>query len=210
MATVIFDFDGTIADSFAVVVAIVHELTRRTKLVTPEEIVRLRRMNLLEVARAEHIPKWRAPFLLVRGRRLVSRRLDEVKVFGGMAETIKQIHGNAEQLFILSSNSTSNVRKFLQAHNLSQYFSKIYGGAVLFGKARVLRKIVRANRLRPGDCIYIGDEPRDIEASKRVGVRCIAVSWGFNAKSLLEEHHPGAIADTPEELLSLLQAGTIQ
>lgn len=210
MSTIIFDFDGTIADSFAVVVAIFHELTHRTKLVTPEEIVQLRRMRLTDVAKAEKIPKWQVPFLLFRGRRMMAKRLGEVNIFGGMEETIKQLREDGHELFIMSSNSTSNVRKFLRQQRLNEYFSKVYGGVGLLGKARALRRILKSNNLKPEECIYVGDEPRDIQASKEVGIKCIAVSWGFNAAELLKEHKPHAIARTPEKLLGLLRAATIK
>lgn len=205
MKTVIFDFDGTIADSFAVVVAIFHELTHRTQLVRPEEIVRLRNMRLMDVAKAEHISGWRIPLLIVSGRRRMTKRLNEVQVFGGMVDTIKQLHADGYQLFIMSSNSTSNVKSFMQERELDQYFTKTYGGVGLLGKARALKKILRQNHLLAADCIYVGDEPRDIEGSEAAGVACIAVSWGFNAVELLREHHPLAIASTPEKLLSVIE-----
>jgi phosphoglycolate phosphatase-like HAD superfamily hydrolase len=208
--TIIFDFDGTIADSFSAVVGIFHELTHRSQLVTPEEIVRLRHMRLMDVARAEKISKWRAPFLLLRGRRMMAKRLGAVNAFGGIPDAIEQAHAAGHQLFIMSSNSTSNVRKFLREHELDQYFTKVYGGVGLLGKARALKRILRANQLQAAECIYIGDEPRDIDASNEVGMKCIAVTWGFNAVELLRDHKPYAIARTPEKLLSLLQADTIK
>ena len=203
--TIIFDFDGTIADSFAVVVAIIHELTNRSELVTPEEIVKLRHMRLLDVAKAQKVPKWRIPFLLLRGRRMMAKKLNEVKVFGGMADTIKWAHADGHQLFIMSSNSTSNVQEFLHQHKLGKYFVKVYGGVGLLSKAKALRRILKVNQLDANSTIYIGDEPRDIQACAEVGIKCIAVTWGFNAEQLLKNHKPYALARTPEQLLSLLQ-----
>jgi phosphoglycolate phosphatase len=203
--TVIFDFDGTIADSFAVVVAIFHELTHRSQLVMPEEIVRLRKMRLLDVAREEHISGWRIPYLILLGRRRMTKRLSEVQVFGGMSDTIKNLQDDGYQLFIMSSNSTANVRRFLQQRELSKYFTNVYGGVGLFGKARALRKVLYQNHLTATDCVYIGDEPRDIEASESAGMGCIAVSWGFNAAQLLREHQPVAVVNTPEKLLSTIR-----
>lgn len=204
MKTIIFDFDGTIADSFAVIVAIFHQLTHRSQLVTPEEIVKLRRMRLLDVAKAEHISRWRMPFLLMRGRRQMTQRLGEVQIFGGMSEVLAKLHKENYQLFIMSSNSAGNVHKFLKDHQLDAYFNEVYGGVGLLGKARALKQIMRQNHLKPAECLYVGDEPRDIEGSREAGVACIAVSWGFNAASLLLEHQPLAVVDTPENLLATI------
>jgi phosphoglycolate phosphatase-like HAD superfamily hydrolase len=108
------------------VVAIFHELTHRSQLVMPEEIVRLRKMRLLDVAREEHISGWRIPYLILLGRRRMTKRLSEVQVFGGMSDTIKNLQDDGYQLFIMSSNSTANVRRFLQQRELSKYFTNVY------------------------------------------------------------------------------------
>ncbi len=208
--TVIFDFDGTIADSFAVVVAIIHKLTRRSELVTPEEIVRLRRLHPLELASELGIPRWRIPFMLVMGRREMGRRIGDVQLFGGMADAIAALHRQGNHLYIMSSNSSSNVRKFLRDKGLDKYFDrKIFGGIGLHGKAKVLRRLMRQQGMAPETCIYIGDEPRDITAAKAAGMRCIAVAWGFHSPKILHDHHPYAVVKTPEELLRALQTANI-
>lgn len=54
------------------------------------------------------------------------------------------------------------------------------------------------------EIIYIGDSEVDIVTSRAAETRCIAVTWGFRNKSLLEEHHPDFIAETPDDILYLL------
>jgi phosphoglycolate phosphatase len=203
--TVIFDFDGTIADSFGTVVAIFHELTHRKQPVTIEEMAQLRRMRLLDVAEVEHIPKWRIPFLVIIGRRRMAQSLTKVQVFAGMTDVIKELHADGHQLFIMSSNSSPNVKKFLHNHELTGYFKRTYGGVGLFGKARAFRRIMRQNNLIASDCLYVGDEVRDIEGSRDAGVACIAVSWGFNDAELLQDQQPLAVVDTPQKLLRTIR-----
>jgi phosphoglycolate phosphatase-like HAD superfamily hydrolase len=208
MKTVILDFDGTIADSFGLIVRIAHHMIHRTELVTPEEIVRLRKLRLIDVARELRIPKWRWPLLIMQGRKEMGRHIDQVQLFGGLDRAIKQLHSQGYQLFIVSSNSTLNVRKFLALQGLEEYFSDVYGGVGLTGKARVLRKTVQRNNLNIEDCVYVGDEPRDIEGAHEVGMRCIAVAWGFNTAKLLKEHKPLAVVDTPEALVQVIHEST--
>jgi phosphoglycolate phosphatase len=204
-ATIIFDFDGTIADSFETVVSIVHDMIRPGKPVTSKEIAALRHMSLIDIAKREHVAIWRIPFMLMSGRRMMSQRLSEVKLFTGIDLVIKQLHKDGYKLLIMSSNSPANIKKFLQSYDLDKYFLKIYGGAGLFGKSRLLRRILRLNRLSANDCVYIGDELRDIEASKEVGMPCISVGWGFTASSLLSKDQMRPVAKKPEELPGLIK-----
>ena len=200
MKTIIFDFDGTLVDSFKVAIEVAHELTHRSILVQPEEIVRLRKLRLLDVAKELHLPRWQWPFLLIRGRRRMTKRLDEVVPFASMPTVIKDLHSAGYQLLVMSSNSQVNVQRVLNNRSLSQYFTRIKGGVGLMGKAKGLRELLVLQRLDVKDCIYIGDEPRDVEGSRRVGMPCISVTWGFNAAELLQDHNPLAIVDTPEQL----------
>jgi len=101
---------------------------------------------------------------------------------------------------VMSSNSQVNVQKVLDASSLSQYFSAIKGDIGLMGKPKGLRELIKQDKLDLADCIYIGDEPRDIEGSRKVGMPCISVTWGFNAPELLRNHHPLAVVNTPQEL----------
>lgn len=200
MKTVIFDFDGTLVDSFKVAIEVAHELTHRTILVQPEEIVRLRQLRLLDVAKELKLPRWQWPFLLYRGRRMMTKRLGEMLPFADMPAVIKDLHENGYKLLVMSSNSQVNVQKVLDARSLSQYFSYIKGGIGLMGKPKGLRELMQQEKLDLADCIYIGDEPRDVEGSRKVGMPCISVTWGFNAPELLRDHHPLAVVNTPQEL----------
>jgi len=114
------------------------------------------------------------------------------------------LHKRGMPLYITSSNSTGNILKFLQTHDMDRYFVRVYGNVGLFGKARALRQVLKTNQLRPEQVTYIGDETRDIEAAKHVGIRSVAVTWGFNSAALLKTHEPDALAKTSAELAKIL------
>lgn len=205
MKAIIFDFDGTLADSFTVAVAITQSLTHRSEPISATEISRLRQMRLLNVAKELGLPRWRWPLLMFLGRRMMSRRLNEVQPFAGIGDVLAALSSDHYKLFIMSSNSKRNVETFLAAHGLSAYFTQVHGGVGLFGKSRALRSILRHNNFQPADVIYVGDEPRDIEACKRVGVPCVAVGWGYNAPELLAEHAPMVVVRTSAQLRRVLE-----
>jgi phosphoglycolate phosphatase len=72
------------------------------------------------------------------------------------------------------------------------------------GKKRKLSKILKRNGYKPSDAIYIGDEVRDVLACKAISLEVIAVTWGFETKSILEKSNPNYIVDSVDELSELL------
>jgi phosphoglycolate phosphatase len=83
---------------------------------------------------------------------------------------------------------------------LNYLFEFIYGGQLLSGKTRSLKKLVRLNRARP--LVFVGDETSDVKAAKQNRVTSVAVSWGFNNREVLAEAAPDFLIDHPEQLLS--------
>ena len=59
-------------------------------------------------------------------------------------------------------------------------------------------------RLAAGDCVYVGDDLRDIEAGRAAGMRTIAAAWGYCADSDPHDWDADAVIDAPLELLPLL------
>jgi phosphoglycolate phosphatase len=202
---IIFDFDGTIADSFGVIVDVFEKLTKQPHKLTPAEIDGLRDLPLLSVAHRLGVSNWQIPFLLTRGRWKMAGRLREVMPFEGMPAVIEKLHAEGHELLIMSSNSHRNIKKFLKQHHLNNYFVDIKGGVGMFGKPRALRRLLRSNNLKPKDCYYIGDETRDVEAALAVGTRSIAVLWGFARDEKLIELNPTANASSPQDIIRIIE-----
>lgn len=115
MAIVLFDFDGTIADSLQLVVDIYRDLLHDDRELTPQELDMLRKLSAQRVAKELGVSLWRAPLLLRRGRKIMHSRITEVEPFADMPETIAALHARGHVLQVVSSNSVENVRAFLAA-----------------------------------------------------------------------------------------------
>lgn len=200
-STVIFDFDGTIADSFLVTLGIVYEAAYKRSL-PKEDISRLRAMGLRQLLQTLHISWWRALFIMRRIRRLMHGSMSEVSIVPGMVETIKTLQ-TKHKLFILSANSLINVRDFLQRHEIEACFTDIVGNAHPFSKEHRLVEIIHQNNLPNNQTWYVGDEVQDIKAAKAAGIKSAAVTWGYNNVHMLETHQPDVLVFSPDELLSL-------
>lgn len=203
--TLIFDFDGTIADSFGVIVEIFEQLTGRENPIEDAEMAHLRGLSVAEVAHRLKVPLWKAPIFLFRGRSLMQERLAEIQPFTGIAQALESLVANHHKIYIISSNSSLNIHRFLRANNLSHLITTVYGGANLFGKGKLLAKLLARHDLKPEDCVYIGDETRDIEAAREVKVACIAVAWGFADTGALEKKQPLVLVESPAELVKAIK-----
>jgi len=200
MSTIIFDFDGTIADSFTHVLEIAQDLIGQHQPLSKQEIERLRGMSAFQIAKELKIRPWKMPFLVGWGRRRMRSEMSEIKAFVGMPEVITRLSADRHKLYIMSSNSVQNIKPFLERHGMGREFIKIYGGVGIFGKAHVLRKLIKRNNADTADTFYVGDEVRDVEAAKHAGVRIISVTWGYNNEKSLAARAPDYVVKKPAEI----------
>lgn len=197
--TVIFDFDGTLADTFRVALGIFYEITGRGE-IPRGEVDHLRSLTLIGAARSLNLPIWKAPLLLARGRRMLAARMEQVELFDGMPEAVRQLKAEGYAMHIISLNSEANIRKLLAMHHLEDVFDSIHGKARLHSKAHIISALRRRYKLAATDVVYVGDEIRDVHAAHRAGVSAIAVSWGYNNLHVLEHSRPEALVLAPDEL----------
>jgi phosphoglycolate phosphatase len=155
--------------------------------------------------RALKIPRWKAPLLLMRGRKMIRHHLHGIPLHTGVVAAIKKLYADGIPLYVLSSNSTENVHAYLRRHDMQQYFVGAYGGASLLGKAPRLLKLIENENLDVAESWYIGDEIRDVSAARAVGLRVASVTWGYNTHTVLALKQPDALVDTPAELLKVLE-----
>lgn len=201
MNAVIIDFDGTIADSFELVLEFLLTQGKRTlESVTPDERQRLKGLSMLDLALAVGVPRWKLPLTYFRGKSRLTKHMHKTLPFPGMEAVLSALYEEKYQVYILSSNSRRNISRFLTEHGLGGYFVGVYGNAGWFGKARALKKLLREHDLAPSATIYVGDEVRDIAAAKLAGMPSVAVAWGFGSEEQLLACSPTILVRKPAEL----------
>ena len=206
MTVLIFDFDGTIADTLDTIVTITNRLAAHYNYpqTTPERLKYLRTLSTGELLAQSHVPLFQVPFLMRRVRRELRHNLETIQTFQHLSEVLLELAGDGHTIMIASSNAPSTINLFLNRHGLSDVFSDVYGNIGLLGKARSLRRIMRRHRLISEEILYVGDETRDIEAARCQGLAVAAVSWGFSDRTALEAQGPTFLVDTPEELYQVV------
>lgn len=204
--TIIFDFDGTIADSIPLGIRIINELSKKFKYkyIEETELMRLRNTSTKELMNEFKIPFYKIPFIAYAFRQKVKEHIDELEIFEGMPELFKYLKNNHYTVGILTSNSQKNVQKFLERYQLDTFFKFIHSERNIFGKDKAFKSLFKKYALNPHEVLYIGDEVRDIEACKKVDVEIAAVTWGLNSVNVLKEHNPHIILENLKDFYTIL------
>lgn len=204
---ILFDFDGTIANTLDIVSEIYNKFAPSYgfKIVDKKEMTHIKNLSPLQILK-DLGESWlsfiKLPFLIKKIEFELKKQINSVRLYPGIIELLKKLKGENYKLGILSSDTQKNITKFLRLNNLD-YFDFIYTGT-FWGKANLINKFLKDFDFKPSEVVYIGDEVRDIEAARNNGVEIISVGWGFSSKKALAEHKPDFIAGNPSEILSFL------
>lgn len=202
MTTLLFDFDGTLADSLSAIVTITNRLApefgyRPTPL---EEVDALKGLTARQLIRYSGIPLLKIPALLRRVRAELRQQTAHIPPCAGMPAVIRQLHAHQHQLGVVTSNTPEAVRAFLAVQGLEHCFFSIDGGGTLFRKGKLINQCLDRYQLSPQQTVYVGDEVRDVDAARFAGVCPVSVTWGFNNREALVAAQPDWVIDMPEML----------
>ncbi|HEY8946971.1 MAG TPA: HAD hydrolase-like protein [Polyangiaceae bacterium] len=204
---VIFDFDGTLADTLPWFESVFDQVADRHgfKRIDRSEVAALRAMDSRQLLRHQRVPLWKVPFIMRDVRSMLARDIRTISLFPGVATALAQLSGAKVTLAIVTSNSRHNVGAVLGAEQTA-WFQYLECGVSMFGKAAKLRKVLKASRIAPDEALFVGDEIRDAQAAAAVGVAFGAVSWGYTFPDALKAHAPresfSVVGDWVDTLLS--------
>lgn len=202
---VVFDFDGTLGDTFQQGFEILNLLAGEFgfRPLPREELEFARDLSTSGLMRHLGISRMKLHKISKRGTEEIARRIDSVQSFPGVPEMVRHLHLAGFRMGILTSNSEQNVRVFLKAQNL-ELFDFIESSSKLLGKGAVLRRLMKRLHLKPREIFLIGDELRDIEAAQEAGVHMAAVTWGYNSRAALAAAAPDYLFVNPAQVADFL------
>lgn len=204
---VIFDFDGTLSDSGDWFLSVVDELAAKFKFrtVAPEEVEMLRHKSSREVIEFLGISKWKLPLIARYLRRLVGRNAHQIELFPGTPDLLEQIAATGVKIALVTSNAEANARKILGPEHTAR-IDLFACGSSLFGKAPKFRRVLKKMGMRAHEVLAIGDETRDVDAAREVGMRAGSVLWGYAAEELLIGMQPDVLFRTPQDIIDYVKA----
>lgn len=207
----LFDFDGTLADSFPWFLSVINEAAAAHgfRPVDPSEVEGLRSLGSRAILKHLGVPLWKLPSIGGFMKRLAERDAEKIRLFDGVPAMLRQLADGGVTLAIVTSNDEGNVRRLLGPELASRIGA--YGcGASLLGKASKLRQMLKRTGLPPGAAIMIGDEARDLEAAQECGIDSLAVAWGYAAPAFLRSLRPTLMAERVTEIPAALGVSAAQ
>lgn len=204
--TLIFDFDGTLADTLAFTVNSALEINRKLNLLNDEKIdvEKFRSMDSFEFIRQLEIPKLKLLYFLFKYQRKLVKNIVNINTFEGLPEMLGELKKKGVNLGVVTSNSRKNVKKFLKNNDI-ECFDFVYSSLDYFNKSKMLEKAVKKFHMNKDSVVYVGDEVRDIKAAKEAGIKVASVTWGYNFENILSSHNPDFIVYRPKDLLNLIK-----
>ena len=203
--TVIFDFDGTIADTFITIVKLFNNRAKEFGIekLDLSEVENLRNLGIKAIFKKFGIHILKLPRISKIIRNDLKAKTSSINIFPQLKYILLKLKQKKFKLGILSSNSKENIEKFLKVNRLN-IFDFIQSEKNLFGKGKALTALLKKYNLKENEVIYIGDEVRDIDACRENGIKIISVTWGFNKNEILQLNRPDYLVNRPQEILKIV------
>lgn len=200
---ILWDFDGTLADTLASGVDVYNEIAGQHGFNQISDPSALRDLGLREVFKRLKVPLWKAPWLTAAFISRQKKSMAGIRLFPGIEDVLLRLRASGFSLGIVSSNSEDSIRICLQACQAEHFFDVIVGSSLLFGKHTAIQQTIARHQLQADHVLYVGDEVRDIEAAQRIPIDMASVTWGWHSQSMLAAKNPTFLLAEPHELLTL-------
>lgn len=204
--TIIFDFDGTLADSLPAWLSCInyHANMYGFRKILPQDYIKYRNEMRVESGAELGVPLIQLPSIAIKLKKAFAQEIPKLLLHPGLKKVLERLYPQNE-LGILTSHSTESIRTFLINNGVEDFFKFANKENLIFGKNQALKKIIYGRDLNPYNCCYVGDEICDINAARDVGIKNISVTWGMHSHQALEKFKPDEVVDFPFELIRALE-----
>ena len=204
---IIFDFDGTIADSKKTFVSSWNQLAKQYnfKEMKFDELEKIKKMTIQERSAQLNFKMSLMPIVIPKLYKLYKESIHDVELFDGIKDLIFKLEKKGYKIGVISSNSKENILAFLNKNEIGNITnSNVLCSNRIFSKDKQINKFLRNHNLTPSEIIYVGDEKRDIIACKKAGVKIIWVGWGYDSIEVVESMEPDFQVYKPAEILNIV------
>lgn len=204
---ILFDFDGTLVDSFECVMkkALLLAEEFSLKKIPEQELDRLRDLSSLDIIKLFNVSLYKLPALIGKMREHIRQEVPNLPPVAGIVDVLQRLYAEKFTLGILTSNSVDNVERWLNLNDLRALFSFIHSESNFFSKKQLIKKTLVQYQINKSQVIYIGDETRDIDAARKNKISSLAVTWGYNSEKILLKSEPTFIAKVPKDIPLIIE-----
>jgi phosphoglycolate phosphatase len=203
---IVFDWDGTLFDSAAVITDCIQQAAREMALPVPDRrtashVIGLGLNDSLRFALPD-LPQDRYPDFLALYRRHFIEQEDSLSLFAGAAELLAELRARGHRLAIATGKPRRGLTRALAASGLGALFEASRCGDETHSKPHpaMLLELMNELSLRADKLLMIGDTSHDLGMAKSAGVDAVAVSYGAHPVETLRALAPRACVANVEEL----------
>jgi phosphoglycolate phosphatase len=206
---VLFDFDGTLADSYAAITASVNFVRARHSLPPMDEReVRTRVGHGLLELMAEIVPGGDpAADARLYLQHHPSVMCQHTHLLPGVAATLADLHAAGLRLAVCSNKPVAITRKLIEALGISTYFEGVFGpedsGKPKPDPSMILLALEKVGVPR-SQAVYVGDMPVDVETARNAGVMVYVLPTGSSDRETLEKVLPDRIFEKMAEISTVI------
>jgi len=208
---IVFDWDGTLMDSTAVIAGSIQAACRDLGLAVPDEetarhVIGLGLIQALRHA-APDAPESMYEPLVERYRHHFLAQDRAIPLFEGARETLAELHGAGYWLGVATGKSRMGLDRALESTALKKYFHATRTADQTFSKPdpAMLLELLEELAVSPERALMIGDTTHDIQMAQNAGVGALAAGYGAHPPEQLLALKPLALAKNFAELRAWLK-----
>jgi phosphoglycolate phosphatase len=195
MKAVIFDFDGVLADTYD----FNKRMTKEVGHDVSHEIFKAHHDgNVFEKPKIQFTDESAGNFF-----NKYFDGIDTIKPFFDLND-INELHSKYS-LYIISSTKEASIKKFLKFNNVS-LFEEVLGRDFHKSKVEKFKYLLKEKSLTTKDCIFVTDTLGDILEANQLGIKTIAVDYGFHDKERLEKGNPFKIVSSFKDIIKVIES----
>ncbi|MDR0215648.1 MAG: HAD-IA family hydrolase [Comamonas sp.] len=201
-----FDWDGTVADSTAIITRSIQEAVRDVGGTVPSDeqaayVIGMALMPALARA-APDVPPEKYPELGNRYRHHFFKHQDDICLFDGILPLLDDLRSRGHWLTVATGKSRMGLNHALQDSQLKGMFDGSRTADETAGKPSplMLHELMAEFGVEPERTLMIGDTTHDLQMAVNAGCACVGVSYGAHAPDNFAQFNPLFVADSARQL----------
>ncbi|HET7551071.1 MAG TPA: HAD-IA family hydrolase [Gemmatimonadaceae bacterium] len=208
----LFDLDGTLADSVELIVGAYRHAFAAHMSGNPNDEQWISGMGTPLMGQIRKVVGDDAlvdPFLATY-REFQQRNHDRLlREFEGVRETLELLHGRGHPTAVVTSKANEGARRAMRLLQLEPYIDELVGLDSCERHKPNPEPVLLALELlgySPSEAVFLGDSPHDIRAGNAAGVTTVAALWGPFPRAVLEAASPDYLIEHIREFPALIAA----
>lgn len=209
---IVFDWDGTVMDSTAIIAGSIQSACRDLNLTVPNDetarhVIGLGLMQALRHA-VPDAPEAMYEPLVARYRHHFLAQDQSIPLFEGARETIIELHESGYSLGVATGKNSAGLQRALESSGLKSYFHATRTAEQTFSKPNpaMLFELMDELAVSAERTLMVGDTTHDVQLAQNAGVDVVAVAFGAHPAEQLQALQPLALVQDFAQLREWLKA----